>query len=262
MSEGADGLAPNATVVRKELLAGCLFRLWVRPDWRIEEAAWEPGQFVRLAAPHPGSDFRKEGRAYSFVGANDGVFEFYVVKLEAGLQTPRLFALSEGDRLWCEAKINGHFTLSHNPPGRELWMVGTGAGVAPLICVIRHGDLARYERVVVVHQVRERDHLVYGAELAAWANADGRRYVPIVSRPGGRLVVKDGHAALFGRVGDRVRDGRLEKAAETTFGADRSVVMLCGNPDMLADVRAALEERGLARHLKRKPGQIVTERYW
>lgn len=255
-------MAANSTVVRREVLAGCLFRLWVRPDWDLAAAPKQPGQFVRLAVPGPdGAMLKREGRAYSYAGAADGALEFYVVTVPGGLQTPRLAELAPGARLWCEDRFQGHFTLAAAPSLRDLWMVATGAGLAPFVAIARN-DVAAYDRVVLVHQVRAPEHLSYGAELARWACADARRrYVPVVSQ-GGRFAVRDGHAALIGRVGDAIADGRLERVAGASLSAERSIAMLCGNPAMIDEVRALLEARGLLRHTKRAPGNLLTERYW
>lgn len=251
----------NATVVRYEALVGCLYRVWVRPDWALGEAEWHAGQFVRLAIP---GDDVKDARAYSFVDARDGVFEFYVVAVTGGRTSPRLQALRAGDRLWVEEKIAGHFVLEHNPPGARLLMVATGAGVAPFVCMLRNGaaSLAAYAGIGLVHQVRSPEHLVYGAEIAAWAQRDERvRYVPVISQPTAPLHVVDGHAALTGHVQDHVASGRLARQLDGPIDASL-VVMLCGNPAMIKDMTAALEAVGLARHKKSKAGQIITERYW
>jgi len=37
--------------------------------------------------------------------------------------------------------------------------------------------------------------------------------------------------------------------------------MLCGNAEMIKDVKSILEERGLERHSRRAPGQYSTEQY-
>jgi ferredoxin--NADP+ reductase len=255
----------NATVTRFEKLPGCLFRLWVRPDWALAGAEWHAGQFVRLAVPRQGVELKKEARAYSFVGVDGGEFEFYVVEIEDGIQTPKLARLKVGDRLWCEHKIGGHFTLEENPAGRDLWMIGTGAGIAPFMAMLRHGasTMSRYDRVVLVHQVRVVEHLCYGAEVCDWVRRRNgpHRYVPVLSQPSARFTSRDGHVPLHGHVGDLIQTGRLEAVAETPFDATRSIVMLCGNPEMIKQVRDLLEARGVMRHMKRKPGQIVTERY-
>lgn len=255
----------NATVVRHEALGGCLYRLWVRPDWDIDAKGWHAGQFVRLGIPEGVPEDRKNARAYSFAGVTDGVFEFYIVEVEGGKTSPRLNKLRADDRLWCEEKISGHFSLDRNPPGKRCIMVGTGAGIAPFLCMVRHGGEAysAYEQVVLVHQVRHREHLVYADELAAWAGTQDRhRYVPILSKPASRFTSLQGHAPLHGYVQDRLEDGTLDAVAGSPLSPDDTVVMLCGNPDMIKSMTAALEARGLNRHKKSRPGHVITERYW
>jgi ferredoxin--NADP+ reductase len=57
-------------------------------------------------------------------------------------------------------------------------------------------------------------------------------------------------------------DGRLEAAAGEAFSAATSQVMVCGNPEMVLALSAALEARGLAPHKRKAPGQVHVERYW
>jgi ferredoxin--NADP+ reductase len=38
--------------------------------------------------------------------------------------------------------------------------------------------------------------------------------------------------------------------------------MLCGNHQMIADMQALLAQRGLSKHLRHKPGQIIIEQYF
>jgi ferredoxin--NADP+ reductase len=68
--------------------------------------------------------------------------------------------------------------------------------------------------------------------------------------------------ALAGRVPAAIRDARLERAAQTELSPARSHVMLCGNPEMVKDVTAALDERGMRKHRRRAPGHITVETYW
>ena len=42
---------------------------------------------------------------------------------------------------------------------------------------------------------------------------------------------------------------------------DDSHLMLCGNSDMIKDVRGLLETRGLRRHRRHEPGPYTTEQY-
>ena len=103
-------LEANATVVRHEQLPGCLFRLWVRPDWDASATPWEPGQFLRFGVPKGEDSDKKFLRALSMVSIDQGVIELYVVAVEGGTTSPELAALREGDRCYAEEKITGHFT--------------------------------------------------------------------------------------------------------------------------------------------------------
>lgn len=261
----AKTIEENATVVRHEALADCLYRLWLRPDWDLAGASFEAGQFVRVGMVDGEPTDKKRARAYSFVGVEDGVFEFFLVAVEGGTTSPRLDQLREGARVWCDTRIAGHFILSRNPEARRCLMVGTGAGIAPFTCMTRHQaeELAAYEKLAIVHQVRHVQHLVYGAELARWAAADAsRRYIPILSQPRQRIVVADGHVPLHGYVQDALEDGRLERVLGWKLSPADTVAMLCGNPDMIKAMSTALEARQLTRHKKSSPGQVVSERYW
>lgn len=260
-------LESNATVVRHEALPGCLFRLWVKPDWDATEKEWEPGQFLRFGVPEGEDSDKKHLRALSMVSIDQGVIELYVVAVEGGTTSPKLAALREGDRCYAEEKITGHFTPAQLPAevGRTLWMMGTGAGLAPFLCMLRHDEshLQRFEQIVMVHSVRDLAHLNFGEELLRRAGVEHRlHYVPVVTRSDERFLSRDGHCPLRSRIPALIESGELEQAGQASFSAEDSVVMLCGNPDMIKEVTALLESRGLTKHRKRTPGNIVSERYW
>ena len=54
----------------------------------------------------------------------------------------------------------------------------------------------------------------------------------------------------------------METCAGVALSPAATQVMLCGNPDMVKDVIAALAERGMKNHRRRSPGQITVENYW
>ena len=68
--------------------------------------------------------------------------------------------------------------------------------------------------------------------------------------------------ALGGRIPQAILDGRLEAAAGVHLSAASAQVMICGNPDMVADTVQALARRGMKKHRRRSPGHITVERYW
>src|SRR5262249_39626094 len=108
-----------------------------------------------------------------------------------------------------------------------------------------------------VHGVRHAADLSYADAIARIARERGGRFtfVPMVSRETLR-------GALAGRIPDGIRDGRLEAWAGGPLTAGNAHAMLCGNPDMLRDTQALLEQRGMRRHRRREPGHFTLEAYW
>jgi len=216
---------------------------------------FEAGQFVRIALDIGGE---RIARPFSFVNPPaDPVLEFYGVIVPEGPLSPGLARLKPGDALHVADNPAGWLILSELPPAEELWLVATGTGIAPFLSILRTGaPWQRYRRVILVHGVRRAEELVYGEMIGELVRqqADRLSYVRFVSReplPG----------ALAGRIPAAVADGRLEAAA-APISPERSQFMLCGNPDMLKDMQAALVARGLKKHRRRSPGQITVESFW
>lgn len=116
--------------------------------------------------------------------------------------------------------------------GRNLLLVGTGAGFAPLRSVLRVivKDRARFGRVTALYGVYSPAHLAFRAELDAFAQA-GVTVWPTVEAPDG------GWAGRVGRV----------QAHVDALEVDDAVAFLCGQKEMVADVKAAFALRGLPR---------------
>lgn len=216
---------------------------------------FEAGQFVRIAL-----DIGAEriARPFSFVNApDDPIMEFYGVIVPEGPLSPRLARLAKGDALFVADNPSGFLVLSEVPPAEDLWLVATGTGIAPFLSILRTAaPWQRYRRVILVHGTRRANELVYRDMIEeVGRNFPGRfSYVRFVSR-------EKSPTALQGRIPAAIRDGRLE-AAGVPITPERSQFMLCGNPDMLKDVAAALAERGLRKHRRRAPGQITVESFW
>ncbi len=235
-----------------------------RRDWaeglatiqlHAEIEPFEPGQWVNLALELGGDMVR---RAYSIASAPGAPLEFFLTCVEGGAFTPALFELPVGGTLEVEKKAQGFFTLGYVPDAADLWMVATGTGLGPFLSMLRSPEVwRRFERVIVVQGVRQAAHLAYAEELGELSRAhDGRLVrVPVVSR-------EPTADALSGRITHVLASGELEQRAGAAISAERSHLMLCGNPDMIRDMSAALGERGLARHRVRKPGHITIEKYW
>ncbi|QGU34012.1 ferredoxin--NADP reductase [Thermochromatium tepidum] len=213
------------------------------------------GQYIKVALDIQGE---RVGRPYSLVNApGEQPIEIFFNEVPQGPLTPPLSALNPGDRVWVTATASGIFTLETVQPTRDLWMLATGTGLGVYLSILRSPDPWRlFERVVLVHGVRQGADLAYGETLAAIANSHPGRFtrVAAVSR-------EPWPQALPGRITDLLTSGELERHLGLTIAPATSHVMLCGNSAMIKDVQEILEARGLVRHRRQAPGHYTTEQY-
>lgn len=242
----------DATVVGKQIWTDGLFTLEVEsPD----VAEFEPGQFLHLAL---GGEENRINRPYSVASPHGKTLDFFIVRVDDGALTPKLWALDVGDKLEVSQKGAGRFTLKHTPVAKNLWLVSTGTGLAPYIAILRAGHVwESFEKVVVVHGVRYAADLAYTDELNQLAESKAGNFTLIQA-----LTREETEGTLNGRIPNLLENGSLENAAGCTMRAEDSSVLLCGNPAMLDDMEAKLGERDMKRHRSKSPGQIVLERYW
>jgi len=238
-------------VVEHKAWTDTLFSLRVESQ-RLDFAA---GQFVRLALDLGGE---RIARPFSFVNPpQDPMLEFYGVIVPEGPLSPPLARLRKGDRLFVADNPSGFLVLGEVPAAEDLWLVATGTGIAPFLSILRtETPWQRYRRVILVHAVRRASELVYADMIDAVARERGGQFVRI------NFTSREKTAnALEGRIPAAIRDGRLEAKAQP-ISPERSQFMLCGNPQMLKDVAAELNARGLRKNRRRTPGHITVESFW
>ena len=216
---------------------------------------FKAGQFVRIALDLPSG---RVARPFSFVNPPaDPAMEFYGVVVPEGPLSPRLAELKTGDRLYVADNPSGFLVLDEVPPAEDLWLISTGTGVAPFLSILRTtAPWERYRRVILVHAARHEKELVYGDLIADFQKKYPAKFkaLKFVSR-------EQAPGTLHGRIPAAIEDGRLEAGA-VPIAPERSQFMLCGNPQMLKDVTAALLARGLRKHRRRAPGHITVESFW
>ena len=240
----------EAKVIENKAWTPALFTL------RVEAPAlsFVAGQFVRIALDIDGE---RVARPFSFVNPpQDPVLEFYGVVVPEGPLSPRLGSLRAGEKLWVADNPSGFLVLRELPDAPALWLVSTGAGIAPFLSILQTEDCwKRFGRVVLVHGVRHAAELAYRELIERIRLERGGRfaYMPFVSR-------ENAEGALHGRIPAAIADGRLEAAAGALV--PESQFMLCGNPQMLRDVALVLKQRGFRKHRRRAPGHISVESFW
>jgi ferredoxin/flavodoxin---NADP+ reductase len=221
---------------------------------------FENGQFVMIGLMVDGKPLL---RAYSVVSANyEEQLEFLSIKVANGPLTSKLQHIKVGEQVLVGRKATGTLLLDNLRPGRNLYLIGTGTGLAPFMSLIK--DPAAYERfnkVVLAHGVREIAELAYSEEiqrtlpeheLIGEMLKDQLIYYPTVTREPFRNR---------GRITDIIENGRL--FADTNLpplDPEHDRVMLCGSPQMLADMVVILKARGFDEGNSSTPGSYVIEK--
>jgi ferredoxin/flavodoxin---NADP+ reductase len=202
-------------------------------------------------------------RAYSVASAHyEDRLEFLSIKVPDGPLTSRLQHLKVGDPVIVGRKSTGTLVLDNLVAGRNLYLLGTGTGLAPFLSVIKDPETYdRFEKVILVHGCRHIAELAYSElisdtlpndELLGELIRAQLLYYPTVTREPFRNN---------GRITELMASGKLYRdlgLADLDVAQDR--VMICGGPGVMQDARAHLLERGFAEGNHGEPGQFVVEK--
>jgi ferredoxin--NADP+ reductase len=202
-------------------------------------------------------------RAYSVASVNhEDSLEFFSIKVPHGPLTSRLQHLKEGDEVLIGRKATGTLVIDNLLPGKHLYLLATGTGLAPFLSIIRDPETyERFEKIVLIHGCRTVAELAYrelineelpADEVIGELVAKQLIYVPTVTREHfenkGRLTDLFGTPALSEKIG----------LPPPTIEDDR--IMLCGSPQMITSFRTILNERGYDEGNHGTPGHYVVER--
>ncbi len=231
------------------------FRTTRNPSFRFRS-----GEFTMIGIPVDGKPLL---RAYSVASAHYAdELEFFSIKVQDGPLTSRLQHLKEGDPIMVSVKPTGTLVLDNLAPGKNLYLLGTGTGLAPFLSIIKDPETyERFEKVVVVHGVRYVKDLAYGEfitevlpedEFIGELVADQLIYYPTVTREPFRN---------HGRITALMESGKLfSDIGLPAMSAENDRFMLCGSPHMLADVRGLLDARGYVEGNHGEQGHFVVEK--
>jgi ferredoxin/flavodoxin---NADP+ reductase len=202
-------------------------------------------------------------RAYSIVSANyEEHLEFLSIKVPEGPLTSRLQHIQVGDTIIVGRKPTGTLLIDYLLPGRRLYLLGTGTGLAPFMSIVRDpATYEKFEQVVLVHGVRQVDELAYhdmllehlpNHEFLGELVTSQLRYYPTVTRETYRNM---------GRITELIENGKLFEDLQTPpMDPAHDRVMICGSPAMLRDLKHILEARGFKEGNTSTPGDFVIER--
>ena len=232
------------------------FRI-TRPD----AFRFRSGEFIMIGLPK--EDGKPLLRAYSLASPFwDEALDFYSIKVADGPLTSRLQHIQPGDQLLLGKKPTGTLVLDALKPGKRLYMISTGTGIAPFASLIRDPETyEKFDEIILTHTCRESDELVYGNELVEAVKSDEligefarEKLVHFTSTTRDDGPVK-------GRVTDMINSGELfERLGVPPLDPEVDRVMICGSEGLLKDTKQICLDRGFIEGSNAAPADFVVEK--
>ena len=227
---------------------------------RPKSLRFRSGEFVMIGLPRDNG--KPILRAYSIASPIwDEELEFYSIKVPDGPLTSRLQNIRIGDQVIVRPKPTGTLVLDAVVPGKRLFLIATGTGIAPFASIIRDPDTyAAYDEIILAHTCRTNAELSYGYELKKRTLAD-----PLVGEDAARKLR---HYATTTRESS-VHEGRITNLMRNgSFYGDLGIaplnsddrVMICGSMALNQDVKTISVAAGLVEGSNSRPGQFVVEK--
>lgn len=217
------------------------------------------GHFVMIGLESEGKPLL---RAYSIVSANyEDELEFFSIKVQNGPLTSQLQNIEVGDEILVSRKPTGTLILDNLLPGKNLWLISTGTGLAPFMSIIKDPEVYEaFDKVILTHGVRYVSELAYQQEIEDLPENEyfgemvkGKlEYYPTVTREPFRNE---------GRITTAMQSGKITgELGLPDINVEDDRFMICGSPSMLKDTCSILEEMGFKEARGGDMGHFVIER--
>ncbi len=237
----------QAIVTSRRDVAADLWIVRIRPE---EPISFRAGQYVTIGlAASP----RMIERPYSLASAPlEPELEFFLERVPGGQLSPQLYDIPVGGQVFMRRVAKGRFVFDDESGRRNHLMVATVTGVAPFVSSLRQmiarGEPVPYQ-IALIHAASVPDELGYAEELSALAREHPwLTYIPTVSRP---WLVPE----WSGERG-RSEDVTRKYLDQLGFTAADTTAYVCGNPNMIENVKGILYRVGFAK------SSVKEELYW
>ena len=202
-------------------------------------------------------------RAYSIASPNyEEHLEFLSIKVEDGPLTSKLKDIQVGDSIIVGKKPTGTLLIDYLIPGKNLYLLSTGTGLAPFMSVIRDPDTyEKFEKIILVHGVREVNELAYHDylttelpqhEFLGEMVSSQFIYYPTVTRE---------NYHHMGRITHLIETNKLTRdIGLPDLDQKNDRVMICGSNEFLKDIKQMLEVRQFKEGNTTIPGDFVIEK--
>ena len=231
------------------------FRTSRNPSFKFKN-----GHFIMLGMEVDG---RPLMRAYSIASANHETYlEFFSIKIKDGKLTSKLQKIDVGDELFISKKSTGTLIQDNLLPGKNLYMLSTGTGLAPFLSLIKCLDVYdNFDNVILTHGVRYISELAYADYITNELSnheyfgemvKDKLQYYPTVTRESFRRQ---------GRLTQLLKSGQIsEELGLPKLNLENDRFMICGSMSMIKDITKILDDIGFKETRAGKLGHYVIER--
>jgi len=235
-------------------------RLFTFQTTRNSGFRFDNGQFTMIGLD---VDDKKILRAYSIASANyEDELNFISIKVQDGPLTSKLQHIKPGDQIEISMKAVGTLTSDRILPGRNLWLLATGTGLAPFMSIVKDYTIyEKFEKVILVHCTRTAKELLYNDYLKNLNDddtlgefIDGKFiYYPITTQDPDQTNGK--------RITDQFYTDELEiNLGLPLIDSTNDRIMICGNPDFNNEMMAYLKDNDWKMGSMKEPGQFIIEK--
>lgn len=221
---------------------------------------FQNGHFIMIGLELEGKPLM---RAYSIASANhEDELEFFSIKVQDGPLTSRLQNLQVGDEVVMSRKPTGTLLQDSLLPGRNLYLLSTGTGLAPFLSIIKDPQTyENFDKVILTHGVRYTSELAYqqmiNEELPANEYFGDMVREKLVYYP---TVTRENYHTN-GRLTDLLRTGQITRDLNLPdLNLENDRFMICGSPSMLKEICVLLDSRGFCEARHGEAAHYVVER--
>lgn len=234
-----------------------LFRFRVT---RPQSLRFRSGEFVMLGLPN---EAKPVMRAYSIASpAWDESLEFFSIKVPGGPLTERLQKIQVGDEILLRPKTTGTLVNDALLPGKRLFMLSTGTGIAPFVSLMRDPETyEKFESVILTHTCRTVGELQYGFDSVQTTREDLLVGEEATARMKHFASTTRETSEHNGRITSLISSGEFfNSLGISAFDPKHDRIMMCGSMGMIKDIREMLEPKGFIEGSNHQLGNFVVER--
>lgn len=215
------------------------------------------GEFTMIGLDDNGTNIM---RAYSIASANhESHLEFLSIKVKDGPLTSKLQNIKIGDDVLVDSKSTGTLVIDYLKPGRNLYLISTGTGLAPFMSIIKDPNTyERFEKVILTHTVSKPSQLAYLQELTSFnkewdfITKGNFTYFNTVTRFPWTNT---------GRITDWIKKDKLYKTINCEpINAKLDRVMICGSLGLNKDLMEYYKHLGMKEGTTSIQGDFVVEK--